>query len=61
MPKCEFNVMTVLVYPIWFCTCIPGMCCSHCHVLWNCIFHTSLTFYLVLIYRACLSLLSTNV
>ena len=26
--NCEFNVMTVLVYPIWFCTCIPDICCS---------------------------------
>jgi len=40
--KCEFNVMTVLVYPIWFCTCIPGICCwqnslhpEKCHELSN--------------------------
>ena len=26
--KCEFNVMTVLVYPIWLCTCVPGIYCS---------------------------------
>ena len=25
---CEFNVITVLVYPIWVCTCIPDICCS---------------------------------
>jgi len=26
--KSEFNVMIVLVYPIWLWTCIPGICCS---------------------------------
>ena len=51
--QCEFNVMTVHVY-------LAFAAQSHCHVLWNCIFHTSLTFDLVLIYSACLSLLSTN-
>ena len=26
--KCEFNVMTVIIYAIWCCTCIPDICCS---------------------------------
>ena len=39
--QCEFNAMTVLVYPIWLCTCIPGICCSNtlpCSM--ECICHT---------------------
>jgi len=64
--KYEFNVMTVLVYPIWCCTCILGICCS---ITLPCSMELYISYFndrwvgietQILIYSACLSLLSTN-
>ena len=61
----QFSAMTVLVYPIWFCTCIPGICCS---ITLPCSMELYISYFIdpwfgiethLLIY-ACLSLLSTN-
>ena len=63
---CEFNVMTVLVYPIWVCTCVPGIYCS---ITLSCSIELYMSYFIdpwfgietqILMYSACLSLRSTN-
>ena len=63
---CEFNVMAVLVYPIWLCTCIPDIYGS---IILQCSIELYISYWIdpwfgietqILMYSACLSLRSTN-